>query len=177
MRALNGLGWMAISAGPVTRAGTVTRWRLRICLERLCRCGLRAPFSQERLSLDDEGQVVYELPRPWPTASGITQLVMAPTELLRRLAALCPSPGTHLIRYPCVMRTVPGSGRGCRHRPPPMRPSRYVSGALDPHKHRGPAPAVVAAGGSPGLSSSPGSSSWMCSGARAAAEEKGRAPP
>jgi hypothetical protein len=67
-------------------------------LERLCRYGLRAPFSQERLSLKDSGEVVYTLPRPWPNASGVTELVMAPTEFLKRLAALIPSPGTHLTR-------------------------------------------------------------------------------
>ena len=68
-------------------------------LERLCRYGLRAPFAEERLSTRDAGEVVYELPRPWPNASGVTELVMAPMEFLRRLAALIPSPGTHVIRY------------------------------------------------------------------------------
>lgn len=36
-------------------------------LERLCRYGLRAPFSQRRLSVLPDGKVRYELPKPWPT--------------------------------------------------------------------------------------------------------------
>jgi hypothetical protein len=67
-------------------------------LERLCRYGLRAPFSQERLSLREDGQVVYELARPWPNSTGATHLVLDPIELLQRLAALIPAPYTHLIR-------------------------------------------------------------------------------
>jgi len=39
-------------------------------LERLCRYGLRAPFSQERPSLMESGEVVCALRRPWPDASG-----------------------------------------------------------------------------------------------------------
>jgi len=67
-------------------------------LERLCRYGLRAPFSQERLSLREDGQVVYELARPWPNSAGATHLVLDPIELMQRLAALIPAPYTHLIR-------------------------------------------------------------------------------
>jgi len=71
----------------------------REALERLCRYGLRAPFSQERLSRREDGQVVYELRRPWPNASGVRILVLEPAEFLRRLAALIPAPGLPLTRY------------------------------------------------------------------------------
>jgi hypothetical protein len=71
----------------------------REALERLCRYGLRAPFSQERLSRRADGKVVYELRRPWPHARGVTQLVLEPLELLRRLAALVPAPGRQMVRY------------------------------------------------------------------------------
>jgi len=74
----------------------------RAGLERLCRYGLRAPFSQERLRLREDGRVVYQLRRPWPNAAGATCLVLEPLELLRRLAALVPAPYTNLVRYPCV---------------------------------------------------------------------------
>jgi len=40
-------------------------------LEGLCRYGLRAPFSQRRLSVLPNGKVRYELARPWPTPSGV----------------------------------------------------------------------------------------------------------
>jgi hypothetical protein len=36
--------------------------------------------------------VVYQLRRPWPNAQGATSLVLTPTDLLRRLAALVPAP-------------------------------------------------------------------------------------
>ena len=68
-------------------------------LERLCRYGLRAPFSQERLTLREDGRVVYHLRRPWPNAAGATCLVLDPTQFLRRLAALVPAPYTNLVRY------------------------------------------------------------------------------
>jgi hypothetical protein len=65
-------------------------------LERLCRYGLRPPFAEDRLHLQESGDVVYELARPWPDDAGVTALVMTPIEVLARLAALIPSPGTHL---------------------------------------------------------------------------------
>ena len=64
----------------------------REALERLCRYGLRAPFSQERLFLRKDGLVVYFLRRPWPNAKGASSLVLEPRELLRRLAALVVGP-------------------------------------------------------------------------------------
>ena len=68
-------------------------------LERLCRYGLRAPFSQRRLSVLPDGRVRYELPKPWPTPTGTTELVMAPLQFLKRLAALIPHPYQNLTRY------------------------------------------------------------------------------
>ena len=48
-------------------------------------------------------EVVYHLRRPWPNAAGATCLVLDPTELLRRLAALVPAPYTNLGRYHGVL--------------------------------------------------------------------------
>lgn len=75
----------------------------RDALEKLCRYGLRAPFSQQRLTRRDDGRVVYHLRRPWPNEAGATCLVLDPTELLRRLAALVPAPYTNLVRYHGVL--------------------------------------------------------------------------
>ena len=61
-------------------------------LERLCRYGLRVPFSQRRLSLLPDGRVRYDLARPWPTPSGADHLVLEPLAFLKRLAALLPAP-------------------------------------------------------------------------------------
>jgi hypothetical protein len=71
----------------------------RAGLERLCRYGLREPFSQERLARRADGLVVYHLRRPWPHAEGATRLVLEPLDLLRRLAALVPAPYSHMVRY------------------------------------------------------------------------------
>ena len=71
----------------------------RAGLERLCRYGLRAPFSQERLTLLPDGRVRYRLRRPWPTPAGVTELVLDPIKFLRRLCALIPNPGSNLVRY------------------------------------------------------------------------------
>ncbi len=68
-------------------------------LEGLCRYGLRAPFSQRRLSVLPNGKVRYELPRPWPTPSGVTELIMEPLQFLKRLAVLLPAPYQNLTRY------------------------------------------------------------------------------
>ncbi|MBD3335435.1 MAG: hypothetical protein GF355_07950, partial [Candidatus Eisenbacteria bacterium] len=64
----------------------------REALEQLLRYGLRAPFSQERLSRGPEGKVVYRLRRPWPNPRGATHLTLDPLDFLRRLAALVSYP-------------------------------------------------------------------------------------
>jgi len=68
-------------------------------LEGLCRYGLRAPFSQRRISVLPNGKVRYELARPWPTPSGVTELIMEPLGFLKRLAVLLPAPYQNLTRY------------------------------------------------------------------------------
>ena len=68
-------------------------------LEGLCRYGLRAPFSQQRLDLLPNGKVRYKLARPWPTPSGTTELIMEPLQFLKRLAVLLPVPYQNLTRY------------------------------------------------------------------------------
>ena len=68
-------------------------------LEGLCRYGLRAPFSQRRLSVLPGPKVRYELPRPWPTPTGVTELILEPLQFLKRLAVLLPAPYQNLTRY------------------------------------------------------------------------------
>jgi len=86
-------------AGLSLHAARVVPTHDRDGLEKLCRYGLRAPLSQERLSLRADGRVVYHLRRPWPNAQGATCLVLDPNEFLRRLAALAPAPYANLVRY------------------------------------------------------------------------------
>ena len=66
-------------------------------LESLCRYGLRPPLAQSRLTLDNEGRVLYRMKRTF--ADGTNTLSFAPRELLTRLAALVPPPRFHTVRY------------------------------------------------------------------------------
>jgi hypothetical protein len=69
----------------------------RAGLERLCRYGLRASFSLNRLSLLPNGDVQYRLKRAW--SDGRTDIVLPPLSFLRRLAALIPPKRIHTVRY------------------------------------------------------------------------------
>ena len=95
-------------------------------LERLCRYALRSSLSLQRLSVRPDGQVVYRLKRPWPTAGGATELVLDPVDFLRRLARLIPPPRMNLLRYHGalspnsalrgrIIPRVPKSGSACPH--------------------------------------------------------------
>ena len=62
----------------------------------LCRYITRPALSDERVKLNDAGQVELGLKTPW--RDGTTRLVMSPLEFMQRLAALVPRPRLHLIR-------------------------------------------------------------------------------
>jgi hypothetical protein len=66
-------------------------------LERVCRYLLRPPVALERLSVDGDGLVVYELKHPY--ADGTTHVLFEPMDFIARLAALVPRPRGHLLRY------------------------------------------------------------------------------
>ena len=70
-------------------------------LEQLCRYITRPALSDERLQLNDAGQVELKLKTPW--RDGTTHLVMSPLEFMQRLAALVPRPRLHLIRFHGVL--------------------------------------------------------------------------
>lgn len=80
-------------------AATVASADDREGLEALLRYGLRAPFSNERFSIDPDGRVRLRLLRPWPRPGGRTEVVLEPLALLRRLAVLIPRPYSNLVRY------------------------------------------------------------------------------
>ncbi len=114
-------------AGFSLHAGQAVEADDRPALERLCRYGLRAPFSQERLVLGEDGRVIYFLRRPWPDSGGVDSLVLEPRELLRRLAALVPAPYTHMVRYHGVF-----SGRSKFRRRLPAPPPPIGAGGAPP---------------------------------------------
>jgi hypothetical protein len=75
----------------------------REALERLCRYGLRAALAQERLSIREDGLVVYRLRRPWPTPEGVTALAFLTDALVVK----------RILRH-----------LGLPTAPPPLAPSR-----------------------------------------------------
>lgn len=86
----------AIAQGVNVHAGVVVPAGDRAALERLVRYLLRPPLSLKRLSLRDDGAVVYRLQRP--DRRGRTAMVMSPLEFLARMAAILPAPRLALRR-------------------------------------------------------------------------------
>ncbi len=66
-------------------------------LERLVHYCARPPLAIERLEPLADGRLLYRFKRPW--RDGTTHIVLAPLELLEKLAALVPRPKSHLVRY------------------------------------------------------------------------------
>jgi len=129
---LQGKPLCAAVAGFSLHAAQCVQAHDREALERLLRYGLRAPFSQERLSRRPDGKVVYHLRRPWPHAGGATALVLEPLDVLRRLAALVSFPYAHGVRYHGVFANR-SKARKLLPPPPPSRHAPDISGggALD----------------------------------------------
>jgi len=69
----------------------------RDLLEKLLRYILRPALAQDRLSLTDDGNVLYEMKKPY--SDGTTHFQFTPMEFLEKLVALVPPPRIHLIRY------------------------------------------------------------------------------
>jgi hypothetical protein len=60
---------------------------------------MRPAFSQGRLSLTEDGQLLFTLQKPWPHQDGVSALKLDAVQFLRRLAPLTPPPFANLIRY------------------------------------------------------------------------------
>jgi hypothetical protein len=69
----------------------------RTRLERLCRYIARPALALGRLSVRDDGRVVYRFKRAW--SDGTSAVVFAPHDFLARLCALVPPPRFHMLRY------------------------------------------------------------------------------
>jgi hypothetical protein len=70
-------------------------------LEQLCRYITRPAIANERLSVNEAGQIVLKLKTPY--RDGTTQIAMEPLAFMQRLAALVPRPRLHLIRFHGVL--------------------------------------------------------------------------
>ena len=78
-------------------AAVVCEAHQRDKLERVCRYVSRGPIALERLTIDGDGLVVYELKHPF--SNGTTHVLFEPLDFIARLAALVPRPRVHLVRY------------------------------------------------------------------------------
>jgi hypothetical protein len=66
-------------------------------LERLAAYALRPPLAQGRLSLTDDGQVLYRMKRTF--SDGTSAITFSPRSFVARLCALVPPPRFHMTRY------------------------------------------------------------------------------
>ena len=78
-------------------AGVSTKAHQREKLERICRYISRPSLSEQRLSMNSQGKVIYQLKIPYE--NGTTRIVLDPLDFLSRLASLVPRPRTNLIRF------------------------------------------------------------------------------
>ena len=67
----------------------------------------RPPVSSERLSVLDDGRLLYKLKNRW--RDGTTHLLLEPSELLERLSVLIPAPrAKHRVAIVPLPTTEPG---------------------------------------------------------------------
>ncbi len=92
-----GAGLVATHSGFSLHAGVAVAGGERKKLERLARYIARPPIAQDRLRLNDLGQVVYQLKKPY--SDGTSHIVMSPLELLEKITAIIPRPRVHLTRF------------------------------------------------------------------------------
>jgi hypothetical protein len=78
-------------------ANTAIPGHRRDQLAQLIRYTARGAVSLERLQEAANGDLVYTFTHPW--SDGTTGIILAPLELLEKLAALVPLPHVHLVRY------------------------------------------------------------------------------
>jgi hypothetical protein len=94
-------GLVVKNSGFSLHAGVATKADERAKLERICRYIARPAVSEERLSTNARGEVVYTFKKPWD--DGTTAIKMTQMELMEKLAALVPRPRVHLTRFHGVL--------------------------------------------------------------------------
>ena len=103
--------FLAKYSGFSLHAGVSCKSYERKKLEHICRYVSRPSLSEERLSVNDNGQVIYKLKTPYQ--NGTTHIVLSPLDFLSRLSSLIPRPRVHLIRFhgvfaPSLQTPIPG---------------------------------------------------------------------
>ena len=94
-------GLVAKNSGFSMHAGVNTDSHERDKLEKICRYIARPAISEERLSTNSVGDVVYRFKKPWD--DGTTAIKLTPLEFMEKLAALVPRPRVHLTRFHGVL--------------------------------------------------------------------------
>ena len=107
----------------------------------LCRYLLRPPLALERLTESSRGQRLFELPHP--RADGTTHLLLAPLELIEKIALLIPPPRFHTLHFHGVL----GPAAGWRSAVIPRRPAAVDEGPPGGGAQRGDGAAGGAVGG------------------------------
>ena len=113
------------SRGFSLHASTTVQADDRTGLERLCRYVNRPPLAYGRRQRLDAERLSFTLKTPWD--DGTSRIVLSPTELIEKLAALVPPPRVHLIRYHGVL--APHAADRAQIVPtPPATPSATAAG-------------------------------------------------
>ena len=113
---------LARQPGFSPHAATCCEANQRDRLEKLCRYITRPAIANERLSLNDRGQVIYRFKQAF--RDGTAHVVLDPINFIVRLAALVPRPRLNLTRFHGVFATFRSLATSAHHglRPPAADP-------------------------------------------------------
>jgi hypothetical protein len=121
--------------------------------ERLVRYCTRPPFALERIEVLRDGRIAYLLKVP---RKGRTHWIMAPMELMARLAALIPRPKIPLVRYHGVFASRSSWRPLVTPKPPPGAKPKPCAAAPSASASASPAaPSASASSASPSAAASP----------------------
>ena len=123
-------GLVTKNSGFSLHAGVATKAHERDRLEKVCRYIARPAVSEERLSINDQGDVIYKFKKPWD--DGTTAMKLTPMELMERLVALVPRPRVHLTRYHGVLGPHYKHRKQIVPKPPELKVTGQEQDIIDP---------------------------------------------
>jgi hypothetical protein len=109
-------------------AGSKPKWSRKPCRQIAAACGClwlipsRPPIVTERLSLTNDGHVLYRLKNRW--RDGSTHVLFEPLTFLERLCALVPRPRLPLVTYHGVLAPAAADRAAVVPDPPERSPAR-----------------------------------------------------
>ena len=123
-------GLVTKNSGFSLHAGVAAKAHERDRLEKVCRYIARPAVSEERLSINDQGDVIYKFKKPWD--DGTTAMKLTPMELMERLVALVPRPRVHLTRYHGVLGPHYKHRKQIVPKPPELKVTGQEQDIIDP---------------------------------------------